>query len=254
MLVKKQSNQSQRKIQIVDFLDIDTNKITFQKPKPNKYNGSQIGILYNGERMLVKYEGVSPFGVQVHKDKEGYFSGSTIQINCEDQYFKKARELDNFFIHAFYENGWNINKNIPIQHIQGYDEHGQGGLWKRICKTPYKLKGNEREYLNYPPKMEFNFWYKGDDIQTTIFNWGGEKLQTETDIKPYCRVKFIAAWLSLCRGTFGLTLKPKIVQIKFKNENDLFDECLLDSDDSDDSDDSEFSHREKLDPEWMLSK
>ena len=24
------------------------------------------------------------------------------------------------------------------------------------------------------------------------------------------------------------------------------------SDDSDDSDDSEFSHREKLDPEWML--
>ena len=41
---------------------------------------------------------------------------------------------------------------------------------------------------------------------------------TETDIKPYCRVKFIAAWFSLCRGTFGLTLKPKIVQIKFKNE------------------------------------
>ena len=30
MLEKKQSNQSQRKIQIVDFLDIDTNKITFQ--------------------------------------------------------------------------------------------------------------------------------------------------------------------------------------------------------------------------------
>ena len=33
MLVKKQSNQSQRKKQIVDFLDIDTNKITFQKTK-----------------------------------------------------------------------------------------------------------------------------------------------------------------------------------------------------------------------------
>ena len=80
MLVKNESNTSQRKMQIVDFLDIDTNKITFQKPKPNKYNGSQIGILYNGERMYVKYKGETPFGVQNHQDKEGYFAGSTIQI------------------------------------------------------------------------------------------------------------------------------------------------------------------------------
>ena len=56
-----EKNGSQRKIQekmqIVYFLDIDTNKITFQKPKSNKYNGSQIGILYNGNKMYVKYEG-----------------------------------------------------------------------------------------------------------------------------------------------------------------------------------------------------
>ena len=84
--------------------------------------------------MYVKYEGVTPFGVQDHHDKEGNFQGSTIQINCEDQYFKKARELDNFFIHAFYENGWNINKNIPIQHIQGYDEHGQVAYGKEYVK------------------------------------------------------------------------------------------------------------------------
>ena len=31
----------------------------------------------------------------------------------------------------------------------------------------------------------------------------------------------------------------------------LKNDCLLDSDDSDDS---EFTHREKLDPEWMGSK
>ena len=41
MLEKKES----QRMQIVHFLDIDTNKITFQKPKSNKYNGSQIGIL-----------------------------------------------------------------------------------------------------------------------------------------------------------------------------------------------------------------
>ena len=59
-----EKNQSQRKMQIVDFLDIDTSKITFQQPKSNKHNGSQIGILYNGETMFVKYEGVSPFGLK----------------------------------------------------------------------------------------------------------------------------------------------------------------------------------------------
>ena len=33
-----------------------------------------------------------------------------------------------------------LNKNIPFHYIfKGYDEHGQGGLWKRICKDPYKV-------------------------------------------------------------------------------------------------------------------
>ena len=60
MLEKKGS----QKMQIVHFLDIDTSKITFQKQKQNKYNGSQIGILYNGKTMYVKYEGLTPFGLK----------------------------------------------------------------------------------------------------------------------------------------------------------------------------------------------
>ena len=102
MLEKNQSNQSQRKIQIVDFLDIDTSKITFQKPKSNKYNGSQIGILYNGERMFVKYEGITPFGLKENYDKDGNYQGTSMQINCEGEYLEKAKELDAFFIDAFY--------------------------------------------------------------------------------------------------------------------------------------------------------
>ena len=45
MRVKESSNRSSSDKVIVDFLDIDTSKITFAKPKPNKYNGSQIRIL-----------------------------------------------------------------------------------------------------------------------------------------------------------------------------------------------------------------
>ena len=33
-----------------------------------------------------------------------------MQINCEDKYLEKAKELDKFFINAFYENKWGLNK------------------------------------------------------------------------------------------------------------------------------------------------
>ena len=52
MRVKESQNESQNKEEIVDFLHIDTSKITFRKPKPNKHNGTQIGILYNGRTII----------------------------------------------------------------------------------------------------------------------------------------------------------------------------------------------------------
>ena len=90
MLEKKES----QKMQMVHFLDIDTSKITLRKPKANKYNGSQIGILYNRESMYVKYEGVTPFRLKENFDKDGNYQGTTMQINCEGEYLRKARELD----------------------------------------------------------------------------------------------------------------------------------------------------------------
>lgn len=48
--------QSKTEVQIVNFLDMHTNKIGFLEPKPNKHNGSKIGVLYNGKTMNVKYE------------------------------------------------------------------------------------------------------------------------------------------------------------------------------------------------------
>ena len=63
---------------IVDFLDLDTSKISFLKPKGNRHNGSQIGIRYNGKTLYVKYEGVTPFGIQENYDREGNFYGVTM--------------------------------------------------------------------------------------------------------------------------------------------------------------------------------
>lgn len=54
--------------------------------------------------MFVKYEGVTPFGLKENFDEEGNYQGTSMQINCEDKYLEKAKELDKFFINSFYEN------------------------------------------------------------------------------------------------------------------------------------------------------
>ena len=69
MKVKASQNESQNEREIVDFLHIDTSKITFRKPKPNNHNGTQIGILYNGRTLFVKYKGYTPFGLKENYDK-----------------------------------------------------------------------------------------------------------------------------------------------------------------------------------------
>ena len=225
----------------VDFLDLDTSKITFQKPKQNKHNGSQIGIRYNGETLYVKYEGVTPFGIQENYDKEGNFYGVSMQINVSEEYARKAQELDEFFMKAFLQNKWGLNKNIKVDAIRGYDQHGEGGLWKRILKKPYQMKDNEREYLDYPSKMEFALYYKGDKVQTKIFNWNSEPIPSEkyTEVSPQSEVKFIAAWFSLSRGTFGLTLKPKLMQVRFRERENPFNNCLLNDSEEEEEEEEE---------------
>jgi len=231
MRVKERDNKRDNEREIVNFPDIDASKITFSKPKPNKYNGSQIRILYEGKTLFVKYEGTTPFGVVENFDKDGNYQSKSMQIDCEDEYLGKAKELDQFFLDEFYKNKWSLNKNIPKEAIEGY-EYGESGIWKRICKKPYKInEGGRREYLEYPSKMEFTLLYKGDIIQTKFFSWEGEKLDIDTNIGPFSRVKFLAAWFSLSRGSFGLTLKPKLMQIKYKERENIFNECLLASDD-----------------------
>jgi len=70
MRVKESSNKRSNDTVIVDFLDLDSSKIAFAKPKPNKYNGTQIRILYEGKTLFVKYKGYTPFGLVENLDKE----------------------------------------------------------------------------------------------------------------------------------------------------------------------------------------
>ena len=86
-----------------------------------------------------------------------------------------------------------------------------------------------REYLDYPSKMEFSLFYKNDRLETKFFSWDKTKLDIDTKIGPKSEV-LKAAWFSLSLGTFGLTLKPKLMQIIFREPENVFEECLFCSD------------------------
>lgn len=189
--------------------------------------------------MYVKYEGITPFGMVQKVDENCKRTGFNMQIDCSDRYLTKAKELDQFFIEAFNLNKWGLNKNIPKSNIESYDEHGQGGLWKRICKASYgvDLKTKEREYLDYPSKMEFSLYFKNDQLETKVFDWKGQPSDYEL-ITPKCKVKFITALFNLTQGTFGLTLKPKLMQIMYKKDT-IFTECLFNISDDEETDGEE---------------
>ena len=225
MGVKESESKRSNHTVIVDFLDLDTSK----KPKPNKYNGTQIRILYERKTLFVKYKGTTAFGLVENFNKDNNYQGSSMQIDCEDQYLEKAKELDQFIIDAFYKYKWSLSKNIPKTAIEGY-EHGESGLWKSICKKPYKVNKSTgiREYIDeYSSKMEFSLFYKNDKLKAFFFSWDKTKLDIDAKIGPRSEVKFVAAWFSLSRGNFGLTLKPKLMQVMFKEKENIFQQCLI---------------------------
>ena len=178
-------------------------------------------------------EGFTQFGSREKYDEDGKYQGTSMQINCEGEYLKKAKELDQFFIDYIHSLN---DKEIPRDAVEGYDEHGQGGSWKTICRKPYIIVDemsqnlklvSKRLYTDYPSKMEFNFFYRNDILFTTFFTWDKEKIEKE-EIGPRNTVKFIAAWFSITTGNFGATLKPKIMQVTFREEENIFDKFLLD--------------------------
>lgn len=163
---------------IVDFLDIDTDKITFNTPKPNGYGGSYVSLRYDGKLLYVLYDArVCPFGlstntVDVSKTKErgrypkdekvtGY--GTSISLQSDDPYYEKAREIDEFLIGKCIENsvlwclGGSKTTKVNPSSIAGYDDKGDKGKWKRILKYSYKVDKTtkERIYQDYPPRMDF---------------------------------------------------------------------------------------------------
>ena len=277
------SNQTQNQTQnkgekpyvIVDFLDLDTSKISFQAPKANTHGGHFIPIKYDGKALYVTYEArTCPFGVSTSNEEKpeykgrypdgkkvtGYSTAVSLQKEYEqDPYYQKSLEIDNFFMDACHKNAmaWHLGgtaqRPLGRDAIEGYDDRGADGKWKRMLKWSYKKdEHGQRQYLDYPPRLEFSIptnsmtEHQGSDgltvqeavFKPVFFDVTATKLEpvnsTEASrvLPKWSRVATLAQWSTITQGTYGATLKPKSQQFRvFPNESLNNDECLLNGED-----------------------
>jgi len=263
---------------IENFLDLDPAHFTFLTPKKNAHGGYIIPIRYKGKSLYVTYEArTCPFGISESTDEKTEYRGkyppgrkpgcgkkvtgytTSISFHKEyeqDPYFQKAVELDDFFMNKCHENAipWNLGgtaKNpLSREAVEGYDERGADGKWKRFVKWAYKKdeKTNERVYQDYAPRMEFGVptvstsETPGADgllVQEAIFkpvffDMEANKLGqvSSMDIKEilpnWSKIALLAQWASITQGTYGASVKPKVQQFRvFPSESLATDECLL---------------------------
>lgn len=278
----KSSSSKETNYVIVDFLDLNPEEFSFSAPKVNQYGGKSIGIKYQGKQPYVKFSPhTSPFGVSTTTDKgkgneykdkyegDAKITGYSVSISFpkeyeDDAYFKKAQELDEFFIQSCIKNSvsWGLGGSktvqVPREAIAGYDDKGHNGKWKRLLKWSYKDVKNasgevlDREYLEYPPRMEFGIptvsitestgerglIHQTAILKPTFFDAEGNKIEqvSSEDINvvlpKWSRISCLTLWSGITLGTYGATLKPKVQQIRvYPNQRLDADECLLDDDD-----------------------
>ena len=271
---------------IVDFIDLDTSKFTFAQPKDNNFGGKYVTVRYASKQLYVRYgTRTCTFGVSTNtqnvqekqpntypKDLKvtGYGTSLTLHKDyVNDSYYEKGRELDEFFINKCIENSmlWGLggSKTKPIarETIEGYDDKGDNGKWKRLLKYPYKKDKttNERIYQEeYSPRLDFGIptvsmvEEKGEDnllhtkavFKPRFYDADGSKYdEVSTDnideiLPAWSRMGVVAMWSSISLGTYGASLKPKAQQMRiFPNEGLDNDQCYLDGEDADADADAE---------------
>jgi len=278
MATQRETNQTNQTTQstkeksyiVVDFLNLQKDNFSFGQPKPNKYGGLSISLKYEGKNLYVRYpRRVTPFGVSTNKEKPKVqgdpekLTGFTTTVSCHKEYahdplYQKAQELDEMFINACVNNSqlWGLggSKTKPISRdvIEGYDDKGDKGKWKRLLKWSYKVdqKTQEKQYLEYAPRLELAISanIKGEPGKETaeftvpFFNHEGTKISEKVtdsnidEILPkFSELALVANWGNLTQGTYGCTLKPRAEQIRIYPRDELpNDECLINDDDNGD--------------------
>lgn len=271
------TKQSSSSYVVVDFLDLDVKKLECQAPRENSFGGKYIPLRYAGKKLYVRYEDekrnnfICPFGVNTNSqdmtkeapgkypsDKKitGYSTSISLDKDYQnDPYWLKAAEIDDYLIDQCVANsvlwglGGSATRPISRDVIEGYDDKGDKGKYKRMIKYASKVnkKTGEREYLEYAPRLEFGItttnskeirgedglYHQSCEFTGGFFDEAKMKIPNVTSnnadevLPKFSRISLIANWGSIALGTWGASMKPKIHQLQISPPSQLKNDVWL---------------------------
>lgn len=238
---------------------------------PVKYDGKTLLVKY-GKRtcsfgMSTNRQKVTPDKVGIYVNDEiitGYSMSVSLEKDFEsDPYYEKARELDEFFIDQCVKNCWKWGlggtKTKPVARdvVSGYDDKGDNGKWKRFLKYAYKKNDDgEKVYQDYPPRFDFGVPCSVEEVdvdgqkgffakfKASFFDESGQIIKdvdsdnVEMILPNWSQTSELTRWSTIALGTYGASLKPKLVQVRiFPGETLNTNDCLLGDDEDEDFND-----------------
>jgi len=178
------------RVVVVDFLNLNTKYITFGDFKLDKYKNKVVPIKYKGRDLYVRFpHRTLPFGINIKtamvategkgksdeasgkdEDATGYDVAWSLNKDYSEEgsddyaFYRKAQEIDNFFIEAAVANPKWIDEEKPKNEedvkflrrsIAGRDEYLTGGKLKSLLKWSRDKEKNVN--LTYPPRINSTF-------------------------------------------------------------------------------------------------
>ena len=261
----------------VNFLDLDTSRFSFSAPKEfnNGTGGRFVQIKYEGKNLHVMYpKGFCPFGIGSKTEMDvskcnDYLDGKKItgynlSVSFDKDYpddpiYKKAVELDEFFInqclnHTEWGATFGFSGPVAESVLRGTDDKGHNGKWSRIIKWSYSVDKATKKRIykeEYPPRYQIDVPFSnmtesltedGKKVQSAVFDkckFFDENRNLRTDVTtenidtilpPASEVLSLAKWERITLTNLGNSLKTNLEQCvifpreSFRNEGFLLDD------------------------------
>ena len=229
----------------ISIEDLDLKKITFSELRKNKYKGNYFNIYYDGKIPQVKFPKMkAPFGISRFEDpnnnsKVNYGLETSLDEKLDNSeltdVYKKCVEFDNFIIN-------NVKKNWKTFEYDD-EEPEMKQLKKMYTHMVRPSLGKDKKPTDYSSRIKSSLNPTKEGVfPISCYDEDKNKIELNTDnynqivgqSDEVSTVKLLRQLWFMSNGGFGTSWDIRQMRV-YKNQNNLTDSVLFDTDDEKDS-------------------
>lgn len=219
--------------QITNYTSFDAGNVVYNEPKVNARGGKNVGIKYEGKKLLLQIPLTFTWGAQEHEDDNGNKSYSlNLSLEKDSELFNKIKDFEDKIIADSIANSkkWFGKAKMTEEVVDA--------LFYKILKFPKNKETDEPDLTRNPSmKIKIPYW-DGKFTFSALFNMQREMIYSTkrgiTDTHPTKLIpskSHISAVIEcggvwFAAGRFGVTWK--LVQGKVKPPITMDGYCMLD--------------------------